>query len=112
MAPLTSRRAFLLHSGKAGLGICIGATVLSSCKTSAKVQSSKYATGFQQQPLPYSYNALNEAIDGTTMEIHYSKHAAAYATNLQNAAKNEGLDMGKPLEDALRRISKYSASLR
>jgi Fe-Mn family superoxide dismutase len=76
------------------------------------VRSSKYATGFQQQPLPYSYNALSEAIDGTTMEIHYTKHAAGYATNLQDAAKAEGVDMGKSLEDLLGRVSKYSSKMR
>ena len=112
MAPFTSRRDFLLKTGKAGLGVYIGSTLLSSCATSAKVKSSKYTTGFQQTPLPYSYNALNEAIDGTTMEIHYSKHAASYATNLQDAAKSEGVDTGKGLEDVLSRISKYSAKLR
>jgi superoxide dismutase, Fe-Mn family len=76
------------------------------------VRSSKYATGFQQQPLPYSYNALSEAIDGTTMEIHYTKHAAGYATNLQDAVKAEGVDMGKSLEDLLGRVSKYSSKMR
>ena len=49
-----------------------------------------FNTGFQQQPLPYAYNALEAAIDAMTMEIHYSKHAAAYATNLNDAAKAEG----------------------
>jgi Fe-Mn family superoxide dismutase len=62
--------------------------------------------------MPYNYNALNEAIDGTTMEIHYTKHAASYATNLMDAAKNEGVDTGKPLEDLLQRISKYSTKMR
>lgn len=76
------------------------------------MRSSKYVTGFQQQPLPYSYNALSEAIDGTTMEIHYTKHAAGYATNLQDAVKAEGVDMGKGLEDLLGRVSKYSSKMR
>lgn len=111
MAPLRSRRDFILNSGKAGLGIYVGSTILSSCSAS-KGLAGKMNTGFAQTPLPYGYNALNEAIDGTTMEIHYTKHAAAYATNLQNAAKNENVDQGKPLEEALRKISKYSTTLR
>ena len=69
MAPLTSRRDFIFNTGKAGLGLYVGSTILSSC-SSAKIISGKNHTGFQQTPLPYSYNALNEAIDGTTMEIH------------------------------------------
>ena len=40
---------------------------------------------FQQQALPYAYNALEPYIDALTMEIHYTKHAAAYAKNLSEA---------------------------
>jgi Fe-Mn family superoxide dismutase len=46
------------------------------------------------------------------MEIHYTKHAAGYATNLQDAVKAEGVDMGKSLEDLLGRVSKYSSKMR
>lgn len=112
MAPLTSRRNFITNTGKAGLGICIGSTILSSCSVLTKVKSDKNDTGFQQQPLPYSYNALNEAIDAQTMEVHYTKHAAGYATNLQDAAKNENVNMNEPLENVLKKISKYSAKMR
>jgi len=115
MSSLTSRRNFLATSGKAGLGVYFtltGASFLQSCGMIGKVKSDRYNTGFRQDPLPYTYNALTEAIDATTMEIHYSKHAAGYAANLQDAAKNEGVDMNKPLEDVLRKISKYSTKMR
>ena len=112
MAPLTSRRDFITASGKAGLGLCLSSAFLTACSSAAKVGSAKHHTGFTQQPLPYAYNALGEAIDATTMEIHYSKHAAAYATNLQDAAKAEGVQTNQPLEDVLRRVSKYSTKLR
>jgi Fe-Mn family superoxide dismutase len=115
MKSLTSRRNFLTQSGKAGLGVYFtlyGSSLLSSCGLITKVSSDKYNTGFRQDPLPYGYNALSEAIDATTMDIHYNKHAAGYATNLQDAAKNEGVDMNKPLEDVLRKISKYSNKMR
>src|SRR5436190_584958 len=113
MAPLTSRRDFLVNSGKAGLGLYVSSTILTACSgTKAVTGSTKFNTGFQQTPLPYGYNALSEAIDGTTMEIHYTKHAAGYATNLQNAAKNENVDTSKPLEDLLHKISKYSTTMR
>jgi superoxide dismutase, Fe-Mn family len=46
------------------------------------------------------------------MEIHYSKHAAAYSKNLKDAAQAEGVDTNKPLEDVLANISKYSAKMR
>jgi Fe-Mn family superoxide dismutase len=114
MKPLTPRREFITSSVKAGLGLYIGSSVLSSC-SSAKALTNippAYNTGFSQQPLPYAYNALNEAIDAQTMEIHYSKHAATYATNLNDAAKAESIDVSKPVEDVLRNISKYTVKIR
>jgi len=119
MASPTSRRNFLLQSGKAGLGVYVGlssSALLSACATAKKAGSvsapHQFDPGYQQHPLPYGYDALEQAIDAKTMEIHFTKHAAAYATNLQEAAKAEGVDMNKPLEETLRTISKYSAKLR
>ena len=40
---------------------------------------------FTQKALPYAYNALEPFVDAQTMEVHYSKHHAAYVKNL-NAA--------------------------
>jgi Fe-Mn family superoxide dismutase len=42
---------------------------------------------FELPKLPYAYNALEPAIDAATMEIHYSKHHAAYVKNLNGALK-------------------------
>ncbi|HYH14203.1 MAG TPA: superoxide dismutase [Flavisolibacter sp.] len=112
MAPHNSRRQFLIDSTKAGLGLYLGSGLLASCSSMTKLPQSSYTTGFQQQPLPYKYDALSEAIDATTMEIHYSKHAASYATNLNDAAKAENIDTSKPVEDVLRRVSKYSTKVR
>ncbi len=44
--------------------------------------------------LPYSYNALEPFIDAQTMEIHHSKHHAAYINKL-----NEALAKAPQLED-------------
>ncbi len=109
----SSRRVFLTNSVKASIAVVAAGSFLESCG-GAKVLtgSSAYKTGFTQDPLPYSYGALDKSIDGTTMEIHYTKHAASYATNLQDAAKNEGVDMTKPLENVLSKISKYSVKMR
>lgn len=112
MALPHSRRQFLIDSTKAGLGLYIGSGLLASCSSTVKLPSSSLTTGFQQQPLPYSYNALSEAIDATTMELHYSKHAASYAKNLNEAAAAENINASQPLEEVMRRISKYSAKLR
>lgn len=112
----TTRRAFLSESAKTVLAVGAGAvatgSLLESCGILKKSQDSNIPTGFSQTALPYAYNSLERAIDAQTMEIHYTKHAAAYATNLRDAATAEGVDMKKPLEDVLEKISKYSAKMR
>ena len=46
------------------------------------------------------------------MDIHYNKHAAAYAKNLREAALAESVDMKEPLEKLLAVISRYSVKMR
>jgi Fe-Mn family superoxide dismutase len=68
---------------------------------------------YTQRPLPYSYSALEPAIDAMTMEIHYTKHAATYAKNLSEAVAAEKVDTSTTsLEDLLGSISKYSVKMR
>jgi Fe-Mn family superoxide dismutase len=43
---------------------------------------------FELPQLPYAYDALEPHIDARTMEIHHSKHHAAYTNNLNNAIAN------------------------
>jgi Fe-Mn family superoxide dismutase len=69
-------------------------------------------TPFVQSPLPYAYNALEPYVDAMTMEIHHTKHAAAYTKNLNDAAIAEFKGENTSLELALSNISKYSAKLR
>jgi superoxide dismutase, Fe-Mn family len=109
---MTSRRRFITLTGKAGLAVCLGSSVLSSCVSQKKLSTPSISTGFQQKPLPYTYDALSEAIDARTMEIHYSAHAAGYAANLRDAASAEGVDQNLPVELVLERISKYSQKMR
>jgi Fe-Mn family superoxide dismutase len=112
----TSRRNFISNSVKGGLalGVSMSATgsFLESCATSKNMVSKAFKTGFDQQPLPYKYDALENVVDAMTMEIHYSKHAAAYSKNLKEAAQAEGVDTNKALEEVLADISKYSMKMR
>lgn len=112
MTPGSSRREFIRKSAQTGLSLYVGSSLLSACSTGSRISPSKYTTGFQQDKLPYSYNALSEAIDGTTMEIHFTKHAAGYATNLQAAVKDEGVGAGTSLEELLGKTSKYTSKMR
>jgi superoxide dismutase, Fe-Mn family len=106
-----SRREFLKTAGKAGIALGLANTVLPSF--AGENRNRFYKIGFMQRPLPYDYNALEPNIDAMTMEIHYTKHAAAYAKNLAEAAAAENVDTTKmKLEDVLKNISKYSAKMR
>ncbi|MBU6193220.1 MAG: superoxide dismutase, partial [Bacteroidetes bacterium] len=53
---------------------------------------------FELPALPYAYNALEPHFDAMTMEIHHSKHHAAYVNNL-NAALLGTPNEGKSLEE-------------
>lgn len=104
----SSRRNFVKTTGKAGLAIGLAATLPSVLRAGTTA-----ANEFQQQNLPYNYNALEPSIDALTMEIHYSKHAAAYAKSLGEACTAEGVNTSsKSIESVLRNISNYSAKMR
>jgi Fe-Mn family superoxide dismutase len=112
----SNRREFISKTVKGGLALSIGlsaaAPLLASCAPAKKINTSAIKTGFDQQPLPYKYDALENVIDAMTMEIHYSKHAAAYSKNVKDAALAEKVDTNNPLEDVLTNISKFSAKMR
>ncbi|KAF0246305.1 MAG: superoxide dismutase Fe-Mn [Planctomycetota bacterium] len=62
--------------------------------------------------LPYAPDALEAAIDKTTMEIHHGKHHNAYVTNL-NKALEGAADVAKwSLEDVCRNIAKVPDGVR
>ena len=66
---------------------------------------------FKQTPLPYAYNALEGSIDAETMEIHYTKHAAGYANNLNKAVTGTSLEK-ESLTSILSHISKENTTIR
>jgi Fe-Mn family superoxide dismutase len=111
----THRRDFLKNSVKGTMAVSIGATALGSFlesfSTDKNLTTFTFRTGFDQAPLPYKYDALENVIDATTMEIHYRKHAATYSKNLKEAAQAEGI-ASKSVEEILAEVSKYSAKVR
>ncbi len=111
-----SRRNFLKHTATGTVALTLGLGSLRSfaepSKKKAGISYGDFKTGFDQKPLPYKYNALEDVIDTKTMDIHYSKHAAAYSQNLKDAAAAEGVDTKQPLEEVLENISRFSAKMR
>ena len=71
---------------------------------------------FSQSPyklpeLGFTYNALEPYIDAMTMEIHLTKHHAAYVNNLNAALKGTNAE-NLPLLDVMKNISAYSPAVR
>ena len=66
---------------------------------------------FKLPDLKYDYNALEPHIDARTMEIHHTKHHAAYTSKLNDAVAGTDLE-GKTIEELLSGISGHSAAVR
>ena len=66
---------------------------------------------FELPQLPYSYDALEPHIDARTMEIHHSKHHAAYTNNLNAAIEGTDLE-GKTIEEILSNLDMSKAAIR
>lgn len=69
------------------------------------------AQQFKQEPLPYSYAALEPYIDAQTMEIHFTKHHAAYIKNLNAAVAGTDIAFAS-LEEIFAKVSKYNETIR
>jgi len=65
----------------------------------------------KQLPLPYAYNDLEPYVDARTMEIHYSKHHAAYTKNMNEASATTDY-ITKPLFQLFSEIEKYPVFLK
>ena len=116
MAKQITRRRFLNETAKttiaASVTTILGSDLIAACSPAKVLNSSALLINFNQTPLPYAFNALEPFVDALTMEIHYSKHAAAYSKNAKDAAVVEQVDINKPIEQVLASISKYSAKMR
>jgi Fe-Mn family superoxide dismutase len=112
-----NRKDFLQLTAKTAAITAIGTGVLgnflSSCNPSKTAMLGKsVVTGFTQTSLPYPFSALQPVIDQRTMDIHYTKHAAGYAANLNAAVSKEISNKPASVEVILRSIDKYSAAMR
>lgn len=66
---------------------------------------------FELPSLPYAYDALEPYIDARTMEIHHTKHHAAYINNLNTAIKGTPLE-NQTIEQILAQVSSLTAAVR
>ena len=112
-----NRKDFLQLSAKTAAITAIGTGVLgnflSSCNsTKTAMLGRSEITGFTQTSLPYAFGDLQPVIDQRTMDIHYGKHAAGYAANLNAAVNKEISNKPASVEVILRSIDKYSVTMR
>lgn len=89
----------------------LGSAALLSAPVLAKADLLVPALSFSQVALPYAYQALEPSIDGLTMEIHYTKHHAAYIKNVNDAIAAESIAMSSE-NDFFAGVSKLSAKAR
>ena len=88
-----------------------GTVLVINSSFTGKLSQSDGNSGFIQAPLPYAYDALEPHFDARTMEIHYSRHHAAYVNNLNKALEGKS-DINLPLETILSKISEYPTAVR
>jgi superoxide dismutase, Fe-Mn family len=110
---IMNKREFL----KTGLLMGAAATVVPSIfknnvyGSSGSKSTLKSGSEFIQYPLPFAFSALEPNIDTQTMEIHYTKHHAAYTKKFNDAVKDEKLE-GLTTEEIFAGVEKYSAAIR
>jgi superoxide dismutase, Fe-Mn family len=80
-------------------------------KTFSKLAEFQLTGQSKQNPLPYAYNDLEPTIDAKTMEIHYSKHHAAYTKNMNDATTNTDY-VSKPIFLIFNDMEKYPVILK
>ena len=67
---------------------------------------------FTLPPLPYPADALEAAIDKTTMEIHHGKHHKAYVDNLNAALEGQTALQSKSIDQLMRDVNSVPESIR
>jgi superoxide dismutase, Fe-Mn family len=107
-----NKRTFIKTSFFAGAGtLLMGNKSIQAMSASAIPVDEPGPNLFLQPPLPYAFNAMEPYIDAQTMEIHYTKHHAAYTKNLNNALAAANIKTGNII-DIFSNISKYPAAVR
>lgn len=107
-----SRRNFISNSSKALLALGLSQTIVPAMAGEFTIKEINSEGKFQQQPLTYKFDSLQAAIDEQTMNIHYSKHAATYCKNLNEAYLAELGSKQKSLDEIFKKIHKYSVKMR
>lgn len=104
----TSRRNFLQTTSRAAV---LGTLVSPLAAHAFDFGPGFTAMEFKQDKLAYGYDALEPYIDAKTMELHYSKHHAAYVKNVNEALGSEKTNV-KDEKDLFKKIGSMSDKIR
>lgn len=104
---LVSRRQALRTTLLAGTTLFI-----STRMTRALAQAAAPTGPFKLGPLGYAFDALEPYIDARTMEIHYTKHHAAYVNNLNKAVADYPDLQKMSVEDLVANLDKVPEKVR
>jgi len=103
-----------------GIGLVIGGAIAvksglqldtANAKDTAAVETWLSDTTFELPALPYAYNALEAAIDMTTMQLHHDKHHAGYIANLNTALKDHPNLQKLTAEELLTNLNKVPKAI-
>lgn len=101
----------MADSLKVTIAAAVGSSILTEVACASAPPVSQVAFQFMQLPLPYAKEALEPTIDAMTMDIHYSKHHAAYIKNANDAIAAENIQFQNEA-DFFINASKLSAKVR
>lgn len=103
---------FLSRRSLIGLGAA-ALTAAAAPKVWAQAAAPAAPTGpFSLPKRTYEAAALEPHIDATTMDIHYSRHHAAFVTALNNVAKDNGVIAKTPIQELLGNIGQAPEAAR
>ena len=100
--PHPTRRDFLTTAGAVGALALAPAGLIADDKTA----------GFTLPKLPYDPNALEDAIDAQTMEIHHGRHHKAYVDNLNKALAKHPAFLKMSVADLMARVAEVPQDVR
>jgi Fe-Mn family superoxide dismutase len=110
------KKSALLTVGGAAIASIPGNAAVSGMTGSVKRpgRNKKFTESGIEYLLPeldYPYDALEPHIDAMTMEVHHSKHHAAYTKNFNAAIQDAGIAVME-IKDIFKNMSKYPAGVR
>ncbi len=112
------KRDFIKTSMVIGAGALLSAPLISSCASGSGRSGDTLTSlvplggsGFLQQDLSYSFDALEPNIDAQTMELHYGKHHAGYTKKFNAALVDAGID-ATDIREIFANVSYYPAGVR